>query len=498
MLAKKEADSANRAKSEFLANMSHEIRTPMNAVIGFSDLLISLVKDKQQKNYLNSIRTSGRALLSLINDILDLSKIEAGRLEIQYSTTDLHLLFLEIQQIFMMKADEKGLDFIVEIEKDLPTGLIVDEIRIRQIVINLVSNAIKFTKQGHIKISVHKIFCENHNKINLIIAVEDTGIGIPEEQQAQMFESFTQMEGQSTRQYGGTGLGLAISKRLVELMNGEIVVHSTEGKGSVFQITLKNVELSTIGTRESQQQTIDLENISFEKATVLVVDDIESNRILIRECLSKVNLKMIEAQNGEIGLLCAEENQPDLILMDLKMPIMDGYQATEKLKENVVTKNIPVIALTASATSEEKQKMEISAFDDYLYKPIDVSELLEKLLQYLKYTKKQVDNKESETELVECYASQLSAEELEKLPELLEILENEMLAESEELAYLMDMDGIETFAEKAVTLGEIYHVKLLTEYGNELAEYIENFELESMTKTVKKFDKIIGKIKKMM
>jgi len=498
--AEKEADSANRMKSEFLANMSHEIRTPMNAVIGFSDLLIPLVKDKQQKNYLDSIITSGRALLSLINDILDLSKIEAGHLEIQYSHTDLNLIFLEIQQIFMMKANEKGLDFIIKIEKGLPTGLIIDEIRIRQIVINLVSNAIKFTKQGYIKISVHKVFCENHNKINLIIAVEDTGIGIPEEQQARMFESFTQVEGQSTRQYGGTGLGLAISKRLIKLMNGEIMVQSKVNSGSVFTIILKDVELSAIGTRESQQQTINLENISFEKATVLVVDDIESNRILIRECLNQVNLKVIEAQNGEIGLLCAEENQPDLILMDLKMPIMDGYQATEKLKENVVTKNIPVIALTASATSEEKQKMETSAFDGYLYKPVDVSELLGKLSQYLKHTKREIEkafevkSKES-TEQVDI---PFSAEELEKLSELVKILENEMLADSQELAYLMDMDGIERFAEKIIILGENYRVKLLTEYGNKLAGHTENFELDNMTKTIKGFDKIIRRINAMI
>jgi len=495
--AEKEAESANRMKSEFLANMSHEIRTPMNAVIGFSDLLLPLVKDKQQKSYLDSIRTSGKALLSLINDILDLSKIEAGRLEIHYESTDLHFLFHEIEQIFAIKITEKGLDFFLDIEKNLPTGLIIDEIRLRQVLINLIGNAVKFTKQGYIKLSVHSILKESGSQVNLIIAVKDTGIGIPEKQQARMFESFTQMQGQSTREYGGTGLGLAISKRLIELMNGTITLRSTEGKGSVFEITLKDVELSAIEVRKIQKYKLNFDNITFEKATVLVVDDIESNRNLIRECLNQTNLNVIEAENGEVCLLCAEESLPDLILMDLKMPIMDGYKATQKLKLNEKTKAIPIIALTASATLEEKQKMETSDFDGYLYKPVDISELLEKLSHYLKHTKKYLEKEvQSEIELNDQIEIELMPEELAKLSELLKILENEMRAESEELASILEIDSIEAFAKRAVELGEIYHIKLLVNYGQYLAEVTENFQLDDVVKMLNDFGKIIHKIKK--
>jgi len=491
--AKEAADAANRAKSEFLANMSHEIRTPMNAIIGFSDLLRTLISDKKQKSYLDTIRISGKTLLTLINDILDLSKIEAGRLEIQYESTDVYVLFKEIEQIFLLKVHEKGLDFFLEIDRNLPSGLILDEIRLRQILINLLSNAIKFTKQGYIKLSVHRAAKKGQGKIDLMMTVEDTGIGIPEQQQLRIFESFTQVQGQSTRKYGGTGLGLAISKRLVELMNGDITVYSTLGKGSVFEIILHDVELSVIETREYKKQDIDLERIVFEKATVLVVDDIESNRNLIRECLNQVNLGVIEAQNGKDSLLFVKAHQPDLILMDLKMPVMDGYMATKILKNSENTKNIPVVALTASATFEEKRKIQSSSFDGSLYKPVDIIELLEELSHHLPHSIKESPNATEESTQSE---TALSAEEWAKLPTLLEILENEMLPQSQELSDLMEIDSIEKFAKRTIELGEFYHVKLLTHYGTDLAEFTENFELDDIAQSLIDFKKIIKKITK--
>ncbi len=247
--AKEEAESANRAKSEFLANMSHEIRTPMNAVIGFSELLSSLITDKKQKGYLDSIQTAGKSLLTLINDILDLSKIEAGRLDIQYETVNPYSLFNELKQIFAVKIAEKNLEFIVDIDNALPPALILDEVRLRQVLLNLIGNAIKFTDKGYIKLSV-KIKIpptpvEKGELGRISLSVEDTGIGIPSEQQEMIFESFRQQDGQSTRKYGGTGLGLAITKRLVEMMNGQISVKSTVGKGSVFEIILRDVEVSS-------------------------------------------------------------------------------------------------------------------------------------------------------------------------------------------------------------------------------------------------------------
>ncbi len=238
--AKEAAEAANRAKSEFLANMSHEIRTPLNAVIGFSDLLSSMITDKKHKSYLSSIKTAGKTLLTLINDILDLSKIEAGRLEIKSEPINPILIFTELEQIFALKIAEKRLEFIIDI--DLPATLVLDQTRLRQVLFNLLGNAIKFTEQGYIKLSAHIRTQENDSrKIDLILAVADTGIGIPKDQQNIIFEYFQQQNGQSTRKYGGTGLGLAITKRLVEMMNGQISVRSDQG--SVFEITLRDVEV---------------------------------------------------------------------------------------------------------------------------------------------------------------------------------------------------------------------------------------------------------------
>jgi len=492
--AKEAAESANRTKSEFLANMSHEIRTPMNAVIGFSDLLRNSVTDRKQKKYLDAIRMSSKTLLTLINDILDLSKIEAGFLNIQYEPIDLKALLKEIEQMFMLKVTEKKLKFFLDIGKNLSHYMILDEIRLRQVLINLVGNAVKFTKQGYVKLSVRRTDDnKNQGRITLGIIVEDSGIGIPEKQQVQIFESFTQVQGQSTRQYGGTGLGLAISKRLVELMNGKITLRSKEGKGSVFEITLKDVELSAVDTREIEENKIDINSITFEKATVLVVDDIESNRNIIQEYLSRVNLETIEARNGEESLLFAEECQPDLILMDLKMPIMDGQTATKKLKSNEKTKHIPIIALTAFSTLAQNQKVEASIFDGYLYKPVDISELLNELAHYLKHTKNALVKAESikEAEIA------LTPAELAKLPNLLKILENEMLADSTELVNLMEIDMIEAFTEKIIDLGKVYNVKLLSNYGQDLAECTEDFDLEGITEILENFHKIVDKINMM-
>ena len=208
--AKEKADSANRAKSEFLANMSHEIRTPMNAVLGFSDILATKITDKQHKSYLNSIQTAGKSLLTLINDILDLSKIEAGRLDIQYEPVQPLVFFTELQQIFSQSMAEKHLKLIIELDENLPKALLLDETRLRQVLLNLIGNAIKFTDSGYVKLCADKIYTENDH-VDLILAVEDSGIGIPADQQALIFESFKQQDGQSTRQYGGTGLGLAIT-----------------------------------------------------------------------------------------------------------------------------------------------------------------------------------------------------------------------------------------------------------------------------------------------
>ena len=247
LIAKEDAEEANKAKSRFLANISHEIRTPMNAVIGFTDLLNTLITDKKQKLYLESIKSSSKNLLTLINDILDMSKIEAGKMELQYGPVNLKLLFTEIKQIFSLKINQKKLEFLIKVDNDLPEVLMLSEIRLRQVLFNLIGNSLKFTEKGYVKLSAKKInHDKNENKIDLLISVEDTGIGIPLEQQEKIFEAFMQKEDQNIKKYGGTGLGLTISKRLIEIMGGEITLQSEENKGSVFEFILKNVSISSV------------------------------------------------------------------------------------------------------------------------------------------------------------------------------------------------------------------------------------------------------------
>ncbi len=479
--AKEEAESANRAKSEFLANMSHEIRTPMNAVIGFSDILATLITNKQHRNYLNSIQTAGKSLLTLINDILDLSKIEAGRLEIQYEPVNPQVIFTELQQIFSLKMAEKNIDFMTEIDESLPPALFLDETRLRQVLLNLIGNAVKFTESGHIKLCANQKTYPNH--IDLIIAVEDSGIGIPADQQTLIFESFRQQDGQSTRKYGGTGLGLAISKRLVEMMNGQISVASIPGKGSHFEILLQKVEIATSLPSAKPDNIFDLSNIMFEKTQILVVDDIESNRYFIEECLSQVNLEVISVENGHKALLFAEEYHPALILMDIRMPEMDGYETTKHLKDNPNTTDIPVIALTASATLNEKYKTEAHRFDGYLAKPVNISELLTELSCYIKYTQME--------KAVTDSTSTLNPEEIATLPELRSRLKQEVIPLWENTNVTIEIEVIVTFAEKMRELGSEYNIPTFIHYGDSLQESAQNFDIPYIQEALKEFSVLL-------
>ncbi|WP_349647223.1 ATP-binding protein [Candidatus Parabeggiatoa sp. HSG14] len=488
------AESANRAKSEFLANMSHEIRTPMNAVIGFSELLSSLIIDKKQKSYLYSIEIAGKNLLTLINDILDLSKIEAGRLDIQYEPVNPYLIFNELKQIFALKIAEKNLEFIVDIDKALPSTLLLDETRLRQVLFNLIGNAIKFTDNGYIKLSIQKIYTkEDHSKVDLIISVIDTGVGIPNDQQDIIFESFRQQDGQSTRKYGGTGLGLAITKRLVEMMNGQISVKSTIDKESIFRIILRNVEVSVTAAPDTLNESFDLQNIGFENARVLVVDDIESNRNLIKEWLYQVNIEVIEAEDGQSALLFAEEYHPNLILMDIRMPVMDGYEATTKLKENPKTKEIPIIALTATAKKEDEiAKMKTQfGFNGYLSKPVNMPALINELSLYLKPTEKIVSV--TKTTVLDSLEN-LTTENIVKISDMIEVMEKEIIPTWKEINVVMEAEAIEDFAQQILKLGKAYNVPALIVYAENMYEFSQNFDIKNLRNTLNKFPEIVKKL----
>ncbi|MDH5682642.1 MAG: ATP-binding protein, partial [Spirochaetota bacterium] len=347
--AKEKADAANRAKSEFLANMSHEIRTPMNAILGFSEILNNKISDPHLKQYLKSIRSSGKALLSLINDILDLVRVEAGKLSLEYSSVYPQLLFDELHTVFAQKLEDKGLDLIYDIDPSLPKALVLDEARIRQVLLNLVGNAIKYTDSGYIKLSVQALYPESdHSKLDFSFSVEDTGIGIAGDQMTVIFEAFEQQKGHSEKHLGGAGLGLTITKRLVELMNGRISLKSELGKGSTFSVFLKDVDVAAGSDIADDDLPFDLTGLEFTPAKVLIVDDIPTNREILKGYMLFPGISFFEAENGKEAIELSKRVHPDIILMDIKMPVMDGIEATDILKSTAELKDIPVVIITAT------------------------------------------------------------------------------------------------------------------------------------------------------
>ena len=388
--AKEEAEKANQAKSIFLANMSHEIRTPMNAVLGFTEILKSLESEPQKAQYLETIHRSGKTLLSLINDILDLSKIEAGKIELQYSPVSVQRLLMEVEMVFGQKADDLGLELQTKVIDPLQYSLLLDETKIRQIVFNLVSNAIKFTNQGSVSITADIIQKDSNSqsRVDLTIAVEDTGIGIAPDQQEKIFKTFEQVAGQKISEFGGTGLGLAICHRITELMNGNLSVTSELGKGSIITLHLPDIEIAATESHLLEStKTFQVESIAFEPATILIVDDIDYNRELLAGFLSPWKFTILFAENGKTALEQTQLHRPDMILMDMKMPVMDGYEATVILKRDTELKKTPIIAITASALIEDEARIS-QICDGYLRKPISHSDLVDQLIRFLPYTQK--------------------------------------------------------------------------------------------------------------
>lgn len=381
--ARKKADVANRSKSEFLANMSHEIRTPMNAILGFSEILYKTSQDEKQLKYISLVKSSSETLLNLINDILDLSKVEAGKLTLKESVVNLESVFQNIHQMFLHKIINKGIEFELHLDPKLSNLFFIDEHRLKQILFNIVGNASKFTEKGYIKINAKIQESNDNDVVDLYFDVEDTGIGIPNSQKKKIFDSFIQQEGLSNS-YGGTGLGLTITKKILGLMNGSISVESEIGKGSKFKVVITNIKR----IEEQSGFNINQDNNKFhlphfKPAKILVVDDIENNRELIQGFLEDSNLEIYEAENGQEGVHKAIEIVPDLIIMDIKMPVMSGDEAIRLLKSYDRTKNIPIIVLSASSLLSEEEDLK-KICQEYLRKPVQMEELLNAMANYLK------------------------------------------------------------------------------------------------------------------
>ncbi|NOZ47314.1 MAG: GAF domain-containing protein, partial [Chlorobi bacterium] len=488
------AEAANKAKSEFLANMSHEIRTPMNAIIGFSNLLKPMVSNDLQKNYLDSIYTSSKSLLTLINDILDLSKIEAGKLEMQYDFIDTRAFFQEIKMLFELKANEKGIEYLLVLNDNLPQSIFIDEVRLRQVLINIIGNAIKFTSVGHVKIEVDFINKHKPTKdkseevIDLIIAISDTGMGISKKMQEAIFDPFTQQKGQSVKAFGGTGLGLAITKKLVELMKGKIEVHSLEKKGSTFNIHIPGIIVSKELVQKKEKNEIDPNTIILKKSTLLIVDDVDLNRQYVCGILRNTDVDIIEAENGEIAYEEAIKNRPDLIITDIKMPIMDGFQLLEKLKKDEKCKHIPVIASSAAVMEKEREKIENSKFSGLVIKPFEEKELFYELIKYLPHEKIEIEK--DDITVVEDFTT-------ENPKELLIIMKGKLYKTWQQFEEQQPMEEVTEFANNLIKIGNNYKATFLRQYGGNLLTAIDSFDIYNMLKYLNQYPMLIEKLEKM-
>jgi PAS domain S-box-containing protein len=492
-----EAENANKAKSEFLANMSHEIRTPMNAVLGYTELLSSLLTDQTQKNYIESIKSSGRSLLTLINDILDLSKIEAGKLELEYDYVDSHFFFTEFERIFALKSAEKGIKFLVEIQSGTPAGIYIDEPRLRQIVFNLIGNAIKFTHQGYVKL---RVFTENPQVItytkdkteefvDLVIEVEDTGIGISKEIMEEIFDPFIQARDQ--KNIGGTGLGLAITRRLTTLMKGAISLKSELGKGSTFAVKIPEIAYKRDFVSTNIKIQINPSDIIFEPATILVVDDVEHNRSFIRDTLKNSNIKVIEADEGFKALEMAKKELPDLIISDIRMPNMDGFELLDRLKAAKKVKNIPVLAYSASVLKDQKERIHLSQFVGLLTKPVNITDLYLELMNHLKY-------KEAGKGKPDQQPEDNSGDSIVNLPDLIKSLESDFQETWKDFEIRQPIGEIRKFGESLIQLGTEHEATLIIQYGKELQNAADSFNIEAILNLLKQYTVRIEKLKNLL
>ena len=479
------------ARSEFLAGMNHEIRTPLNAILGFSALLDPLITDQKQKSYLSSIRSGGKHLHALLDDISDFTSIEAGKMDIQPDPVSPRLIFHEVRAFFAPELSHKPVEFIVSISDDMPESLLLDEKRFRQILLNLVRSAVKFTEKGHIKILGKKLRSDE-NSCDLMIIVKDTGTGIPLDAHEKLFDLFALRGEKSTRSQGRTGLELFIVRQLVEMMNGEISLSQQEEKENTFKIVLRGVP---IGEAVQITKTGDYPDHAPDvlgKATVLLVDDLELNRMLLKSCLKSTDIRMIEAENGQEALELAEKHRPDVILMDIRMPVMDGYEATRQIRENENLRHIPVIALTASPMALKGKNAVQDSFDGFLTKPVRSSDLFRELSRVLRSAENREKTHQTASEKGKNHISTgLSEESLRIISQL----ENEFMTLRNAVQQNKTFDEIAHFADQIRAFGEACSLEILTRFGSELSAHVRTFDIDAIENMLNAYPKIVEKVR---